>query len=200
MAQLRKNELAALGLVNREPMHGYALTQAIQHLGLEQWTTVSRSSIYAALRRLAREGAVSITHEREGNAPERTVYHITAAGRSLLLEILREAVSYIGPEDRYFYLGMAFAEALPMGEILDLLARRLRQLTEGMLHEIKDHEDVISSGRCPNQLSIMTQGGIRHHEIEIDICSQLLDMYRSRQGDLDVDRLSRHGGRNGESS
>jgi len=82
--RVRKTELAALGLIGWRPMHGYAISQVFQELGLEHWTTISRSSIYTALRRLARAGAVSITREKEGGAPERTVYHLTPAGRALL--------------------------------------------------------------------------------------------------------------------
>jgi len=178
MAQPRKNELAALGLVNREPMHGYGLTQAIQHMGLEQWTTVSRSSIYAALRRLAREGAVSISHEREGNAPERTVYHITPAGREMLHEILRESLAYVGPEDRYFYLGVAFADALPADEVVHVLEQRVRCLNEGLCREKMDCARLADAAPTPNRFAIMTQGGVRHFEVEIHVCSQLMELFR----------------------
>jgi DNA-binding PadR family transcriptional regulator len=179
MADLRKNELAALGLVNREPMHGYRLNHAIQNMGLEHWTTLSRSSIYAALRRLAKRGAVSLTREREGQMPMRSVYHITAEGHELLREILREALGYVGPEDRYFYLGMAFAEALPIEEMLPLLEERVARLREATAHE-REHV-AESKSRFPevHHIALMSEAGIRHAEVEIRFCEEVLELLRS---------------------
>lgn len=178
MAQLRKNELAALGLVNREPTHGYRLTQDIQRMGLEHWTTLSRSSIYAALRKLKGQGAVSLTHEREGNAPERTVYHITPKGREVLRELLREALAYVGPEDRYFYLGLAFAEALSHEEITTLLGRRLALLRNGICEERQACEALASSLPERAYFAVMSDAGVRHFEVEIAICTKIIEMLR----------------------
>ncbi|MCU0611208.1 MAG: PadR family transcriptional regulator [Candidatus Eisenbacteria bacterium] len=197
MSQLRKNELAALGLVNRVPMHGYGLAQAIQHMGLEHWTTVSRSSIYAALRRLAREGAVSISHEREGGAPERTIYHITPVGREMLHEILREALAYVGPEDRYFYLGVAFGDALPAWEVTRLIEARLTRLQRDVAEEKQDCTRLAEAAPRPNQFTIMSRGGVRHFEVEIDICAELIDLYRHREDQSSDGDSGRQGGGNG---
>ena len=54
-----KNELAALGLINWLPMHGYLLNQMIQRLGLDQWANLSQSSIYYALGKLTEQGAAT---------------------------------------------------------------------------------------------------------------------------------------------
>jgi len=179
MVKTQKNELAALGLVNRHPMHGYALNQEIKQMGLEHWTTVSRSSIYAALRRLAKKGAVSVTKEREGHMPMRSVYHITPMGREMLGEILRGAVSYIGPEDRYFYLGVAFADGLPMDEIVEILDIRCRRLGELAEQEKADTE--YCEKHIPHLMHIilMTRTGRKHMEIEHEFCRDLLDFFRA---------------------
>jgi len=179
MVKTQKNELAALGLVNREPMHGYALNQAIKQMGLEHWTTVSRSSIYAALRRLAKKGAVSVTKEREGHMPMRSVYHITPMGRDLLRDILRGAVSYIGPEDRYFYLGIAFAEALPMGELIELLEFRCRRLGEELEREKADTEHCEQHIPHLSHIVLMTRTGQKHLIIEYDFCCNLLEFFKT---------------------
>lgn len=179
MASLRKNELAALGLVNRQPMHGYALSRAIGRFGLDRWTTLSRSSIYAAFRRLRHEGAVSVTRERESNAPERSVYHITPQGGELLRELLREALSYVGPEDRFFYLGLAFADALQPHEIIPLLEQRRALLRETI---DKEWQACAAAGASPGEgehFSVMTRAGIRHFEIEVEVCGEIIDVLRA---------------------
>jgi DNA-binding PadR family transcriptional regulator len=179
MASLQKNELAALGLVNREPMHGYRLNQAVHNMGLEHWTTLSRSSIYAALRRLAKRGAVSVTREREGQMPTRTVYHITSSGRDLLLDILRGALAYVGPEDRYFYLGLTFADALPAEETISLLEQRCSRLREVIEHEERDVAECKTKIPDLQHIVMMCEVGMQHTEIEIRFCSDLIELLRT---------------------
>ena len=191
MASLRKNELAALGLVNREPMHGYRLNQAIHNMGLEHWTTLSRSSIYAALRRLAKRGAVSVTREREGQMPVRTVYHITPAGRDLLLVILREALAYVGPEDRYFYLGVAFAEAMATHETVALLEQRCARLHEVLEREKGDDEH--TSPSTLEHIALMRRAGAAHVQVEIQFCRRLVELLRESPDYLERMRGARHG-------
>jgi DNA-binding PadR family transcriptional regulator len=193
MANLQKNELAALGLVNRQPMHGYRLNQAIQNIGLEHWTTLSRSSIYAALRRLAKRGAVSKTREREGQMPTRTVYHITSAGRDLLLDILRGALSYVGPEDRYFYLGLAFADALPEEEIASLLKQRFKQLRDSLEREKQAVEERRRSKPALRHLIMMSEAGMRHAEIELEFCRNIIELIDSTPDYFTRDRGVTHG-------
>lgn len=177
--RVRKTELAALGLVHHRPMHGYRLSKAIRLMQLEQWTMLSRSSIYAALRRLAADGAVSVTQEREGRAPERTVYHITDAGRRLLAEIVAEALGYIGPEDRYFYLGLAFLEALPQEETLRILEERARRLAG----EIEEAQRTLDAPPWPSaweHFAISHRGGMEHARTEIAICREVISFLQAQ--------------------
>ena len=176
--QVRKNELAALGLVNRCPMHGYRLNQVVKDLGLEHWTTLSRSSIYNALRRLAKQDAVSVSKEREGNAPERTVYHITAKGRGMLREILGHALAYVGPEDRYFYLGLMFAEAIPGRRITKLLEARCERIRDAVEEEKREMEKAEKPAPRPKHLLTMMHAGLQHSEVELRVCRQIVDLLR----------------------
>lgn len=179
MSRVRKTDLAALGLINWRPIHGYALNHAFQQLGLGHWTTISRSSIYTALRRLDKAGAVSITRERKGKAPERTVYHLTDRGRSLLKDLLLEAIGYVGPEDRYFYLGIMFADALESSEISDRLNERCAKLRDALDRERNDIEDCDRRSPGLHHLIDMMNAGKRHLEVELDYCRKLLTLLES---------------------
>jgi len=175
-----KNELAALGLVNREPMHGYRLNQTIQQMGLEQWANLSQSSIYNALGRLAEQGAVTVSTEREGKAPERTVYHIAAKGREMLADLLRQALSYVGPEDRLFYLAVAFMEVLPEEEIVRILEGRKERLEE----YLDKHRCMSEEEGDPLHVRMMTKAGCSHMEVETGFCAELIGLLRERPGYL----------------
>lgn len=181
MSAPNKTELAALGLVNRESMHGYRLNRIVQGLHLEQWENLSPSSIYNSLGRLAKQGAVSTTLEREGKAPERTVYHITPKGREALVELLRQALVYVGPKDRLFYLGLTFAESLRTDEIVALLEAR----REILLHtECTPDEDGVSINEEPHppHSAILRAAGRRHMHVEADLCGELIDLFGAEPG------------------
>ncbi|MBN1825524.1 MAG: PadR family transcriptional regulator [Candidatus Eisenbacteria bacterium] len=171
-----RNEMAALGLVGREPMHGYRINQIVQQMGLEHWANLSPSSIYNTLGRLAKKGAVSVTTEREGKAPERTVYHITDRGRDLLQEHLRASLVYVGPEDRLFYVAVSFMESLPEEEIAALLEERIRRIET----LIEDEQKCTSDPGMPPHIVLMCEAGMFHFRVEIDVCRRLIDLMRGR--------------------
>jgi DNA-binding PadR family transcriptional regulator len=171
-----KNDIAALGLVNWQPMHGYRINQIVQRMELENWANLSQSSIYSALTRLAEQGAVSVTTEREGKAPERTVYHITGKGREMLADLLREALVYVGPEDRLFYLALAFADGVPTEETVELLEQRCTKLTPVIAKE-KEHAE--RKGSIPH-MAAMSRAGYRHMKVELELCHELVELFRSQ--------------------
>lgn len=173
----RSNEIAALGMVNREPMHGYRINQIAQQMGLEHWTNLSPSSTYNTLGRLAKRGAVTVTTEREGKAPERTIYHITPKGRELLVDQLRAGLLYIGPEDRLFYICACFLDVLPAEEILPLLEGRIEKMKARI--EREENRCVEGWNALPH-IVLMCRAGIQHTQVEIDFCARLIDLFRER--------------------
>jgi len=172
----KKNEIAALGLINWQPMHGYLINQKMQELGLEQWANLSQSSIYYALNRLAKQCAVTVTTEREGKAPERTVYHITAEGRRMLAEQIRRALTKIESDDLLFYLAASFIDALPIAETVPLLEVRAENL-----REIADLENCHSARPgLPPHLVALCKVGARHMDVERRFCLELIDLFKSQ--------------------
>lgn len=76
--------LFVLGALARGgPMHGHEIRRLARTERTELWTDVKPGSLYAALHRLAAEGAIEqVRTDRDGNLPERVVYDITDAGRT----------------------------------------------------------------------------------------------------------------------
>jgi DNA-binding PadR family transcriptional regulator len=174
-----KNDLTALGLLNRGPMHGYRIMQIVQ-AQLEPWASISASSVYNALGRLTRRGAISQTTEREGKAPERTVYHLTPKGRELLADLVRRCLPAIGTDMPLFYLGLHFAEALPTAEVIALLEARLRVLEQASAHMCTTERDVRQD--CPElfHFAWMCAAGERHMQVEIEMCRDLVAKLRAQ--------------------
>lgn len=147
-------DLAILGLLEEQDLHGYEIRRQLRgHLGL--LANVSFGSLYPALARLERSGAVeAIDPPRRNEDPppptgslsgewavlrarrrelghrrrSRKVYRVTEAGSRLFAELLAEGG---GPGDtRSFALRWAFARHLTPGGRRALLQRRRLDLTE----------------------------------------------------------------------
>ena len=145
-------ELAVLGLLSEQPLHGYELKKRLSETLGPLWG-ISFGSLYPALRRLERSGAIE-----ESDAAELTVaggvstgsldgdlaaarvrrralpgrrtrkaYRITAQGVALFEELLTDEAA---DDERSFALKLSFCRHLdPVGR-LAFLERRRSQLTQ----------------------------------------------------------------------
>ncbi|MGI8407032.1 MAG: PadR family transcriptional regulator, partial [Actinomycetota bacterium] len=137
-------ELPVLGLLKERQMHGYELRKQLGTM-LGPFWQVSWGSLYPALRRLAKVGAV----EKVADAPKprrttlitgtgtstttsagrrKTVYRITPLGESMFTDLLEETAAVVDAE--HFTLKLAFFRYLAPEARLTLLERRKAYLTE----------------------------------------------------------------------
>ena len=151
-------ELAILGLLKEQPLHGYELKKRLgETLGF-LWG-VSYGSLYPALRRLERAGAIEIV--AAGSAPPvaavpmpptgsidgetaaarlrrlpkptrrtRKQYRLTSRGQELFDELLTAGDAPGADEEKAFALKFAFCRHLPSDARLELLERRRAGLHE----------------------------------------------------------------------
>jgi DNA-binding PadR family transcriptional regulator len=153
-------ELAILGLLKDQELHGYELKKRLVDT-LGYGSGVSFGSLYPALARLERAGAVRVVEAEEvapvaipmtgslggelaafrarkaaGRAPRgrrgKKVYGITDRG-AVLFEELLAAESQSNEDDRVFNLRLAFARHLPPDARLGMLERRRAQLMERLV-------------------------------------------------------------------
>ena len=147
MAHLKQHgmlELPVLGLLKERQMHGYELRKQLGTM-LGPFWQVSWGSLYPALRRLAKMGAV----EKVADLPKprrttlttatgtsttisagrrKTVYRITPLGESMFTELLEETAAAVDAE--HFTLKLAFFRYLAPEARLTLLERRRAYLME----------------------------------------------------------------------
>jgi DNA-binding PadR family transcriptional regulator len=143
-------ELAVLGLLKEQPLHGYELKKRLgETLGF-LWG-VSYGSLYPALRRLERDGAIEIVIEPAAAAPvrptgsltgdlaaarragaarrakasrrTRKAYRITDRGDQMFSELLL-ADDASADDEKAFALRLAFCGHVPQAARLELLERR----------------------------------------------------------------------------
>jgi DNA-binding PadR family transcriptional regulator len=73
-------ELATLGLLQREALHGYRLKQQME-LFMSGCISVNYGAIYPLLRRLEKRGLIQVLIEEEGGNISRKIYRITDQGK-----------------------------------------------------------------------------------------------------------------------
>ena len=119
-----------LGLLARYgPRHGYELRTLIEEQFLDVIADVQFGSIYASLKRLARDGLVGeVGRSRSGNRPERVAFDITEEGRKELRRMLTDALVDPAQAQRPVDLAVHFSALLAQDEVADFLRARLDAL------------------------------------------------------------------------
>ncbi len=120
-------ELAVLGLLHEQPLHGYALRKLLtQRLGA-LWR-VSFGSLYPTLRKLERAGFIERSRVEGPGRRRRQVYHITDLGREQFMALLEgDAGSW---DEERFPLRLAFFRHLGPDSRIRVLERRRAELVQ----------------------------------------------------------------------
>lgn len=138
--------LAILSYLTQRPMHPYELSRTLRENDDVRSIKFNHGSLYMVVGQLARAGFIAeLETSREGQRPERTVYALTDVGRRELRDWLSELVEQPQHEYPHFVAALSLIAALPPGEVLVLLRRRLDRLA-GQRAEIRDHVDTLVSG------------------------------------------------------
>jgi DNA-binding PadR family transcriptional regulator len=105
------------------------LSRTLRDNGDARSIRFTHGSLYMVVQQLAKAGFVA-EHEtsREGQRPERTIYALTDAGRRELRDWLRELIEEPRHEYPSFVAALSLIAALPPGEAVPLLHRRLDRL------------------------------------------------------------------------
>jgi DNA-binding PadR family transcriptional regulator len=115
-------ELAILGLLKERSMHGYQLKKHLADT-LGGFWQVSYGSLYPALKRLQRDGAVEMIFPKDQVGRRKNVYRITAAGEEMFAELLERAGQDATADDG-FSVRFAFFQYLKPETRIRLLERR----------------------------------------------------------------------------
>lgn len=171
-----KNEMVSLGLIYSQPCHAYALDAFIRVVKVDQWTNISRASIYNTLKRLAAEGCITVKTEKVGNMPERNVYTITEKGRQRLLEELRQNMLFPQESGNTFALAMLFCFGMPAKEAIGILEKRIAILNNEIEKLEMDCEKA-EKNKVYNWV-IFSKAGIKHMELEIETAKEFIKLFR----------------------
>ncbi|MEU5125734.1 PadR family transcriptional regulator [Streptomyces mobaraensis] len=123
-------DLAILGFLHEEPLHGYELRTRIARL-TGHVKAISHGTLYPAIKRMEAAGLLVREAQQGAVAAPRHVLSLTEEGRRTFLERLRRPEEpFVTDENRWFVL-LAFLRHLPDRQAqAEVLRRRLAFLRE----------------------------------------------------------------------
>lgn len=124
------------------PLHAYGIQKLLEAEGKDRVVNVrSRASLYQTLERLVRLGLVEVSETtRGGGYPDRIVYAITARGREVAREWLREMLRTTGGD----YPEFIAAVSLLFGLSPEDARAQLEQREQRLAAELAETEDVMA--------------------------------------------------------
>ncbi len=128
-------DFAILGILTDGPLHGYELKRVLAASEHGFWT-VSFGSLYPALRRLEKQGFISVSTD---GGPRRKVYQLTAEGKAYFQELLESPGT--AEEDRGFTLKLSFFRYLDPDSRIGVLERRKAHLATRLAESRKSMKD-----------------------------------------------------------
>lgn len=142
--------LLILGVLHRGDFHPYEIKRRLEAAMVECYIDVDVGTLYYAVRKLEKDGLIeALAHERVARGGMRTIYRITAKGRTEFREGLHQQFDREGPVPQTLYAALLFLHLADAGVVEEALRRRIARLDDliAKLEPIKEQlRDVISTG------------------------------------------------------
>jgi DNA-binding PadR family transcriptional regulator len=127
-----ERELLLLGLLRQHEMHGYQLADFINN-NLASCTDLKKPTAYHLLDKMEERGWLTSIASSDNNRPTKKVYQISLAGEAAFQDLLRQNLATYMGATFGGNIGLAFMDALPTEEALQLLENRRSQLANELL-------------------------------------------------------------------
>jgi DNA-binding PadR family transcriptional regulator len=150
-----------LGLLSKEPAHGYELKQAVEAEFGELWPPVNIGQIYKTLGRLEDDGLVQSSTVAQASRPDKRVFELTAAGRDELSAWLDRPSPAVRVKEEFFTKVVLAARAR-VADPLVLIDRQRR----AHLRELRSLGDLAATAQSfPARLAV--DGAVLHLQADL---------------------------------
>lgn len=166
-----EREVLLLGLLRQSEMHGYKIIEFIER-DLALCTDLKKPTAYFLLEKMAQNGWITWTEDREGHRPLRRIYAITPLGEAQFQKMLRESLTNYHPIKFADDIALAFADNLPPQELQQLLAQR-RTALAGILYATQQ------TPRHKGAIQLVIDHQLVHLESELKWLDGLLNQINS---------------------
>jgi DNA-binding PadR family transcriptional regulator len=123
--------LLVLGVLHRGDFHPYEIKRRLTAAMVECYIDVDVGTLYYAVRQLEKEKLIeAVAEERVARGGIRTIYRITAGGRSEFRKGLHRQLEAEGPVSQTLYGALLFLHLADAQVVQDSLRRRIARLDD----------------------------------------------------------------------
>ncbi|CAH0120778.1 PadR family transcriptional regulator [Paenibacillus sp. MSJ-34] len=173
--------LMVLGLLMKGPMSGYDMQQLLQLSKTDAWAGVLPGSIYHALKKMDKEGLVTVDSVEQTGHRTKAIYRITEEGEEQFYQLLQQSLalpSVIFPTT--FYTAVSFIDALPKDRIIAAIESQRTALRK-QYDEMKAGEEEKSQFvNLTEPAKIIFRNMYDQFEIQLSMLDQLEAAIRSQ--------------------
>ena len=127
---MQQPRMIVLALVGSGLRYGFEMEEFAQSSQMRQWAKIGMSTIYKALSELERDGAIAVEVEKSDRGPARKSYSLTAAGRSLMVEMVAAALASESSVYSDRVAGLVFSPLLGQDEQQSQIEDSIRRLKD----------------------------------------------------------------------
>jgi DNA-binding PadR family transcriptional regulator len=167
--------LTVLRLLSERPQHPYEIRQQMREQGLDRIVRVTHGALYHTVETLAKNELIRpVRTTRDGKRPERTVYSITADGRDLAYDRVRELLSGLTPEYPVYCAALAFMSLLAPQDAAERLARRCVLLESELAASRTGYDALVKRGFA--EVGLVEMRHVQAHlRADLDLTRALVD-------------------------
>jgi DNA-binding PadR family transcriptional regulator len=148
--------LAVLSLLRERPRHPYEIQVRLRERHVDEVVKMRGGSLYDAIGRLAGAGLITtVSSERPGARPERTVYAITDEGTAVADALVRDYLRTPAQDFPVFVTGLAHILNLDAATAADLLRERRDAIQT--VHDRITVQLAATAGELPRVVTLETE-------------------------------------------
>ena len=129
-------DLIVLGMIKEKEQSAYDLQKNVEYRNISKWIKVSTPSIYKKVVQLEEKGYIKGNVSKEGNMPEKSIYHITEKGNKYFLELMKKISAQM------VNIFLDFNAVIINLEMVSPLERK--ELTENIEYQIRQFQKAVS--------------------------------------------------------
>ncbi len=178
-------DYAILGFLNYHPYSGYDLKKVLD-ISVRHFWSADQSQIYRTLARLGAAELVSMETVEQSERPDRKVYHITAKGKTALLDWLAGppplGSSHSGPMVQVFFMGeLNDDEVLRQFEGYAHIMRMVLSQYENVPTHVEEVYQDVQSPRERFFWLLTLDNGIRNMRANLEWAESAIDKIRRKE-------------------
>lgn len=126
-----KAKMLILGVLHRGDFHPYEIKRRLENAMVECYIDVDVGTLYYAIRQLEKQGLIAaVSRQRVARGGMRTIYRITAKGKTEFRELLHRQFEQDGPVSQTLYGALLFLHLADPEVVENLVRQRIARLNE----------------------------------------------------------------------